>query len=368
MNLNTTLAISREYRKQILFLIFPFVLFLTYVSFFAIEKYRSTSTYVIRDLADSETLGMDLGIFGLGGSSKKLDAGIVVHYLQSMDMFQRIDQRFNLKAHYRSGQTDILERLIWAPSDEDFLEIYHKNLNIFPNASNGITTMTFESTDPQMARSILQYLLNAGEAFLNELNRKRVEKKVAFASSQLEANKAKLDAAIQVLEDFQNKHNMVDPSADMAVNNSIIANLETAIVQKTAEYNQLISYMSADTIDALKLKKEISELQSALKKTKSKLSGKDPARLNDLMFEFQKLKSDVEFAREVYKKTLVQYEVLRIDSLQEAKIFEVIATPTLPSRHVYPRRIYMTLVAVILILAGYKIFMLVGAVITDHKD
>lgn len=368
MSINLTSALSKGYRKQFLFLILPFVIFLTYAEFFAIEKYRSASTYVIRDLSTNETMGVDLGIFGVGGSNQQLDAGIVVHFLQSMDMFNRIDNRFSLKARYRSAQTDILERLIVNPSAEDFLDLYRKNLKIVPDASNGITIIAFESTDPEMAQSILQYLLESGEAFLNELNRKRAEKKIAFATSQLEQNKTKLDTAIQYLEDFQNKHRIVDPSADMAVKNSIIATLEASIVEKTAEYNQLISYMSPDTIDALKLKKHIAELKAALDRTKATLSGTNATRLNDLMFAYQKLKNDVDFATEVYKNTLVQYEVLRIETLQESKIFEVVATPTLPDGHVYPRRIRMTLTAIILILVGYKIVMLIWSVIKDHKD
>lgn len=368
MTVNLTSTLSKGYAKQILFLLLPFAVFLAYAEFFAVEKYRSASTYVIRDLSTKESMGVDLGIFGVGGSSQHLDAGIVVHYLQSADMFERIDQLFNLRARYRSGQTDILERLIWDPSTEDFVDLYRKNLKILPDPSNGITTIAFESTDPQTALSILQVLLDSGESFLNELNRKRAEKKIAFASTQLERNKAKLNAAIQALEAFQNQHRLVDPSADMAIKNSIIANLESSIVEKTAAYNQLISYMSPDTIDALKLQKYIEELKAALEKTRSKLSGADPSRLNDLLFDYQKLKSDVDFATEVYKKTLVQSEVLRIEALQESKIFEVVAAPALPDGHIYPKRLHMTLTAMVLILAGYKIAMLVWAVIKDHRD
>ncbi len=359
---------ENRYLKPTLLIAFPLAIILVYLFAIAVEKYRSTSTYVIRDLSTKETMGVDLGIFGVGGSSQQLDAGIVVHYLQSADMFARVDQRFDLKGRYRSSQTDIRERLVWDPSNEDFVDLYRKNLKILPDPSSGITTISFESTDPQTALSILQYLLESGEAFLNELNRQRAEKKIAFASSQLERNKAKLDNAIQVLEAFQNRHRLIDPSADMAVKNSIIASLEASIVEKTAAYNQLVSYMSPDTIDALKMQTHIGELKAALEKTKSKLSGADPARLNDLMFDYQKLKNDVDFATEVYKKTLVQYEVLRIEALQESKIFEVVAAPTLPDGHVYPKRLHMTLTAMVLTLIGYKVAMLVWAVVKDHKD
>jgi capsular polysaccharide transport system permease protein len=358
----------KKYFKQIVFLIVPFALFLIYIGFFAVEKYRSESIYVIRDLSTQENMGVDLGIFSTGSSGKKLDADIVVHFLKSMDMFSRIDARFDLKTRYRSEHTDILERLILNPVGEDFVELYRKNLNIVPNEGSGITTISFSSTDPRLARQILQSLLDAGEAFLNQLNHDTVEKRIAYLSQQLADNKNTLDTAVQALETFQNEHRIVDPSADLSAYHGIIAEIEADIVRKTSEYNQLLRYMSADTIDAIKLKNEIEEHKTALEKMKNRLSGPQEQHLNDLLFEYQRLKADVDFARQVYEKTLVQHELNKMEALQESKVFEVIAAPTLPDGHVYPRRIHMTITAMILILVGYKIALLIWAVIQDHKD
>ncbi len=354
--------------RRLLFILLPLSIVVAYFSLFANPKYRSESSYVIRDLSANETAGIDFGLFVTGASSQQQDASIVVEYLRSMGMLKDLNGRFNLKAFYSSNRTEPLERLYWFDSEEDLLALYRKNLHIIPDELSGITRIAFESTDPEKAIAILRFLLDAGETFLNRLNHQRAEKKIAFATSQLAENKAKLDAAILLLEKFQNQHNIVDPSADMAVKNSIIASLETSIVEKTAEYNQLTSYMSAETIDALKLAKQIEELQSALDKTRSKLSGADAERLNDLMFAYQKLKNDVDFATEVYKKTLVQYEVSRIEALQESKIFEVIAAPHLPDDYVYPKRPRIILTSLLIIVGLYKIVQLVWAVIKDHKD
>ena len=127
--------------------------------------------------------------------------------------------------------------------------------------------------------------------------------------------------------------------------------------------------MSPDMIDALKLKKEIEELQAALKKTKNRLLGGDKKNpLNELMFEYEKLKNDVDFATEVYKQTLVQYELNKIEVLQDSKVFEVISTPQRPDGHVYPMRLKMTVTAITLLLIVYYSAMLLWAIIQDHKD
>ena len=57
--------LSRLFRgseKTIFFIAAPLVLFIIYLSFFAVEKYRSESIYVIRDLSTKESMGVDLGI------------------------------------------------------------------------------------------------------------------------------------------------------------------------------------------------------------------------------------------------------------------------------------------------------------------
>jgi capsular polysaccharide transport system permease protein len=357
-----------KYLKQILLLILPFFLFLVYIGFFAVEKYRSESIYVIRDLSTKEDLGIDLGIFSAGTTGKKLDAVIVVHFLQSADMFNRVDAEFNLKDRYQSEKTDILERLIWDPAQEDFVSLYRKNLKIVPDEVSGITKISFAGTDARRAQEILQFLLNQGEVFLNRLNHETVEKKSSFLSQQLAENKKKLETAIQLLEAFQNKHRVIDPSTAVAAYQNIIAEIQADIVRKTAEYNQLRRYMSEDTIEVIQLKNEIEEHEVSLEKLKDWLSGPDKQHLNDLIFEYQRLQADVDFNKQVYEKTLVQHELNKMEALQESKVFEVIAAPTLPDGHVYPRRIYMTLTAVILLLIGYKIISLIWAVVQDHKD
>ncbi len=360
--------IVKAHGMKLIVMAVPLAVFLIYIAFFAVEKYRSESIYVIRDLATQQSLGVDLSLFGGGSSSSQLDSKIVVNYLQSMDIFNRVDRWFNLTARYRSEKTDILDRLIFNPTAEDYLDLFRKNLKIVSDEASGITTISFDCSDPELAQSILRYLLTAGEAFLNQLNHNTAEKKIAFLTEQLADNKAKWDDAVQAMEVFQNKHRLVDPSASLSTYHNIIAGIEMEIAKKTSEYNQLLRYMSPDTMEASKLKNEIEEQKAALDKMKNRLSGPEKQHLNDLIFEYQRLQSVVDFASEVYKNTLVQYEMNKMEALQESKVFEVIAVPSLPDGHVYPKRIRMTLTAIVLIFLFYRVVMLVWIVIRDHKD
>jgi len=177
------------------------------------------------DLSAKKDLGVDLGIFGSSSSSGKQDVNIVQEFLLSQDMLKKVNSKFGLEQYYHSAKTDILERLYNYSTEEDFLALYRKNLHILHDDLAGITRIAFKINNPQLAKQILEFLLKEGEAFINQLNRLRAEKKIAFAASQLSMNKSKLEQGIAHMENFQNQHRLVDPSADVAVQNNIIANI-----------------------------------------------------------------------------------------------------------------------------------------------
>ncbi len=359
---------NSNYRNQYLVILMPLLITITYLFVFSVEKYMSSTTYIIRDNHSKESFGIDLGIFGGGASSNKQDSGILEKYLNSYDTLNLVDKKFNLNQQFHSSKTDMLERLTLFSSREDLINLYRKNLSVVHDDITGLTTLSYMDPAPEQSRAVVSYILKLGEEFLNTLNRNNAEKKIAFIKEQLNLNKGKLDEAIDKLEQFQNSHKIVDPKADIEVQYAIIANLEKLLIEKNAERNQLANFMNHDSIDVSRLDGELKEIRTGLKKTRSRLSGEEKSRLNDLIFQFDQLKSEVDFTSEIYKKTMVQFEVSRIEALQEAKILEVITTPTLPDEYAYPKKLKTIATVFFLLLVFFKVTQLVIAVIQDHKD
>ncbi|NCC84813.1 MAG: hypothetical protein EOM03_11915 [Clostridia bacterium] len=346
----------------------PLCIALLYIFLIAVKLYRSESAFVVRDLSDTQTTGVDLGIFGLSTSSGNQDAYHVIEHLRSMDVLDQIDAAFKLRDRYTSFDTDILERLWPWSTKEDFLAIYRKHLIVAYDPLTNITRISFDSSDPDLSTKILTFLLDKGTSFLNELNKERAQAKTHIAQSMLEQNRDNMDQAIAKVEAFQVEHRLVDPNTDISTQSGIVARLEGELVAKTAELNQLRSYLNPDTFEVAKLRKEISEIKAALDKSKSRMTGQQQNKLNELVFEFQRLKAEADFAMKAYEQTLIQYEVARLEARKESKIFEVLYSPTRPDGHVYPNRIMLTLSAVFLIFAVAKIIQLLWAVVQDHKD
>jgi capsular polysaccharide transport system permease protein len=346
----------------------PLCIALIYIFFTAVKLYRSESAYVVRDLSTAQTAGIDLGIFGLNTSTGNQDAYHVIEYLRSMEVLEQVEAAFVLKKRYTSFETDILQRLWSWSSKEDFLELFRKHLIITYDSMTNVTHITFDSNDPRLARDVLAFLLEKGTVFLNTLNKERAEAKTRIAESMLTKNRASMDQAVSRVESFQVEHRLVDPNQAIATQSEIVAHLEGELVAKTAELNQLSSYLNPDTFDVARLRKEIAEIKAALDRSKSRMTGQKHEQLNELAFEFQRLKAEADFAMKAYEQTLIQYEVAKLEAQNESKIFEVLYAPTLPDGHVYPDRLVLTLSAIFLIFAVAKIIQLLWAVVQDHKD
>ena len=82
----------------------------------------------------------------------------------------------------------------------------------------------------------------------------------------------------------------------------------------------------------------------------------------------KKLKANVKFAIEVYKSALTQQEIVKVETIKESKILEIISKPNMPDGYSKPNKIEFFITALILIVLGYGVINLLLAVVKDHQD
>ncbi|VVS92364.1 hypothetical protein [Desulfoluna spongiiphila] len=354
--------------RDVLIIWIPLFLLGIYLVFYSSEQYCSSASYRILDNGAKKSTGVDLGFLGIGASLQNRDEGVMDTYLTSMDALNEVDKVFDLKSLYSSDELDVFHRLNHFSTREDYLRHYQKNIRLVTDQLSGLTLISVLDTDPERARLMVEYLLGLGERFLNDLNHKNAEKRIAFIKEQLEANNARLQECIAQLEAFQKEHGVLDPKADVEVQYAIIANLEQALVEKRGERNQLLTFMDENSVEIERLSGQIVEMETEVTKARMRLTGEEGRRMNALVFQYEELRGKIEFANEVYKQALVQYEVGRMEALQESKILEVITLPTTPEDYSRPKKMKWMLTAVVLLFLLSRISRLIFAVIEDHKD
>ena len=356
------------FKTRLSFLVL-FLLAVTYTMIIKSELYESKTTIMVRDLSSSSTASsLGLSLLGVGSSSQLQDSMVVQEYLLSLDTFLLLDKEFHLIEHYKSDKLDFLERL---PSDatmEKTLEFYQKRLLINYDETSGLLHLAYAHTDPKVAQDILEFMISSVEHELNEFNRRKAKKQLVFIEIEYDKNKKKMDRSSKVLEEYQNKHLLLDPENKASSSSAIIASLEATLTQKRIEYKTKSSYLNSDNYEIAQLKTEINEIANSLADAKKSLTGNSEGRLNKILFEYEKLKLQVEFDIEVYKNTLIQLETTKLDVSKEAKTLSVVSKPNLPDGYTYPNKpkVFVTLVIVMLLM--YGIFSMLGAIIRDHKE
>jgi len=352
-----------------LFFLFVFLGLNGYYMFVKSELYESKTALIVRDMGQTSaasSLGMSL--LGMGNSSQLQDSMIVEEYLQSLDMYKQVDKKFALTKHYKSDAIDFVERLPNDATTEQILEMYNKHLILFYDETSGILHISFLHVDPKKAQEILEFLVKRVDYQINEFNRRKAEKQLRFVENEYKKAKAKFDAASLAVEAYQNKHLILDPTAEATSKSTIIAELEAKLSQKKLEYATKKRYLNDGNFELISLKNQIKEIKRSIANAKKKLTGHQKNRLNKVVFAYEQLKMQLEFATEVYKNALLQLETTKIEVAKNNKTLSIVSKPNLPDGYTYPNKPRVFITILILTLLAYGIFTMLGSIIRDHKE
>lgn len=361
------MKIFKNIRFIILFLL-PLLVGTFYILFVQTQLYESASTVLIKDLKPTASSSNFLAALMPNSSSNLQDSKLIEKFIYSAEMFHKVDQHFGLRQHYQSEALDPLERKYTFSSLEDFIKLYQKRLLVTYDELSRTLDIDFLHTDAKQARAILEYIVQQAEEKLNMYDKENGSELLNFIKKQEQQNKKILLQAIETLLTYQNRHRTIDPSLDIKAKSAILSSLESKVIQKELEYANLKQYMSANSIELRTLKGEIESLKMKLNEIRSQLSGTNKGELNENLFEFETLKSDVEFAKERYKQTLIQLDMAMIQATQNAKNFIIITQPTLADEYTFPKKLKSIVTLFLLLFMIYGIVSMIYSIIKDHRD
>ncbi|SFV58516.1 Capsular polysaccharide export system inner membrane protein KpsE [hydrothermal vent metagenome] len=361
------MKILKNIRFLLLFLL-PFTLISYYILFVQTELYESSSTVLIKDLKPSSTPTDMLTALMPTSSSNIQDSKLIEKFIYSTEMFRKVDKKFSLKEHYMSNKLDFLQRMYSFSSSEDFLKLYKKRLVISYDELSNTLDIACLHTDPKRAKEMLQYIIVEAEKKLNMYDKENGNELLDFIKNQEKQNKKVLLHSIETLLAYQNDHKTIDPSIDIRAKSTILAEMEKKVVQKDIEYANLKQYMNTNSIELKTLSAEIKSLKKKREEIRSELSGVSKNELNEDLFEFETLKSDVEFNKERYKQTLIQLDMAMIQATQNAKNFIVITKPTLAEDYSSPDKVKNIITLFMVLFMIYGIISMIYSIIKDHRD
>lgn len=336
----------------------------------ASDRYVSEVSVLVQrtDQLTGQQFDFSTLIAGAGVSSRP-DQLLLREHLLSVDMLHKLDAELDLRAHYSDPQRDWVSRM-WGADRE--LEWFHRHYlsrtEIEFDDYAGVLRIKAQAYDPETARAISRILVREGEEFMNRMAHELAEVQVAFLAGQVDEAQGRVMQARQALLEFQNVSGMVSPQAAAESIAAIIARLESQRTDLQTQLAALPARLDADHPNIVRLRQSIDAVDRQIARERAKLASPQGNALAFTVEAFQRLEMDVSFAQDIYKTALVALERGRMDATRTLKKVSVLQEASLPEYPLQPRRIYNTIVTLLLGLVLAGILKLLESIVKDHVD
>ena len=337
---------------------------------FASDRYVSEANVIIRKTDSVGAATFDLGMLVSGVASvDRANQLLLRDYLLSIDMLKKLDKSLDLRTHYSSSEHDLVSRMWFQDASmEWFHKHYLSRVQVEFDEFSGVLRIKVQAYEPEMAQAITQQLVQEGERYMNVLGHEMAQVQVDFLVTQVDQAQERFQKASQDLLNYQNKAGLLSPQATAESINAIVAALEAQRAQLQTQLASLPKSLDRDHPNILMLKQSLKAVDTQIKEEKLKLATPSGGTLNTYVEEFYRLEMNVQFTQELYKSSLGALEKGRIDATRMLEKVSVLQSATLPEYPLEPRRLYNTLVTLLLALILAGILKLLKSIVLDHVD
>lgn len=335
------------------------------------DRYVSQTVMVVKQIDDRSASMATVGLGALlGASSTSIeDAYFLKEYIQSYDMFARLNERMKLQQHFVGDQKDWFFRLAPDASREEVLAYYKKRVSLRVDEKLTILELTVQGFDPETTYQISRAIISESERFINDLSRQLAQEQLKFSEGQLSQATERLRLAREALLNYQNSNQMLNPTANAESVSQLIATLRANLAELQTQERTLLSYLNPDTPQVIALRSQISAVQQQINSEQAKLtSNQGGTRLNRQALQFETLKAEAEYSTDIYKIALSALENARLETSRKMKSLVLLTSPQLPDEALYPRRGYILFTIFLIASLIYGLIQLTFSVIREHRD
>lgn len=319
--------------------IIPSLLASIFFCFFASDRYVSGAGFTIRKINYSPQSDLIGSVTGLpSGSSSISDSYIIVKFLNSRDMLERISKNFNLSEIYGRSSIDFISRMRSGLKIEQVLSYWNKRTDSDYDPTSGIINFEVTTFDPVSSFEIAKFIHREVEMLTNILSEKAKSDSLKFANEEVSIAEDKLLNARLDIRHFRSDNNAVDISALSSAQLELLSDLEkqlSNILSRTEVLRGTLDY-DAPSIKALEAKSKAIELQILSKSGGLKITGRDE-KLSSLLSQQEVLESKKEFAESLYLSALKSLDNARKDTAKNQKYLATFSFPYLPEHPAFPR-------------------------------
>lgn len=342
----------REKRRRILAasymlcVLIPALVGTLYYAFLASDRYVSGAGFAVRGInagVGGDFLGAVTGLANTGSTTS--DSYILLHYLKSRDIVERLQQDLPFRAIYADSGGDFLSRLDSALDIEHVVEYWNKRIHTAFDSTSGIITFEIEAFTPEDAQRLAARVLVHARELVNELSSQARQDSVAYADAEVNRAELRLTTALGALRRFREGENVLDPAGAARIELELIGGLEKQRAEVRARIAALKGSVDADSPSMRNLKRQAEALDKQIKERRSAIGTEDGAAgaqgtaLTGQLAEYETLEVERNFAQQAYTSALASLEKARVESDRRQRYLAVYSSPAVPQYALYPRRL-----------------------------
>lgn len=340
-----------------LVILLPLALTALYLFGMARDQYASLTGFTIRQEETSSASDLMGGLAHVFGGGSPGNADLLFEYVQSQEIVERIDARFDLMGHYTADWPADPVYSLWPTATiEDLVWFWGRMVNVTYDKSSGMMLAEVRARDPQSAQTIARMIVEESEVMINRLNETARRDTTRNAEADLDAAVARLRVAREALAEFRVRTQIVDPQADIQGRLGVLNNLQQQLAEALIDHDLLLQTSEASDPRVRQAQRRIDVVRNRITEERRTFAEQDvtvdQTEYPRLIAQYESLLVDQGFAETTYQAALMALDAARSNATRQSLYLASFIQPTFAQRAAYPDRV------VILALAAFFLTLL----------
>jgi capsular polysaccharide transport system permease protein len=342
------------------------VLLFLYLFVIAARLYVSETNFTVRGREQTSQPTLLSSITGMG-TTAITETAEVESYIESQQMLNKLDKKFDLRRLYSRPRLDLLNWMPRNASAEDFLKFYNRMVQVKIDHETFLVTVEVRSFDKNSAHDIAQAILDNTAEYVDHLSRNIRNDTLKAANVELAQAETAVKASRLAMTQYRTSTGLLDPVAIASAQTSQISALQQQIVQAQATRASLATYSTPNAPAMAQNQALINSLQAQIKALQDKLTSTRSGAMAQRLYEYEGLAVTNDYAEKRLVAALQAYDAARALADQRERFVVRVTEPNMPDKPTLPTRWLDFIEAMIIAIAAYGILALSIAGIRDHQ-
>jgi capsular polysaccharide transport system permease protein len=336
----------------------------------AADQYASYVGFSVRKEEAGSPLDLIGGLAAISGSSSA-DTDILYEYMQSPGLVADIDAELDLRAIWSRAPADPVFAYAAPGTIEDLVDHWQRKVRVSYDSGTHLIEVRVLAFDPDDAQRIARAVFTRSGQMINALSDIAREDTIRHARTDLEQAEARLSEARATMTAFRNRTQVVDPTADVAGQTGLLAKLQEQLAEALITVDLMAPTMPARDHRLLQAEARVRVIEARIAAERQKLGlgadGGDTAVFAEVVGEYDRLQTDVEFAGESYHAARAAFDAALAEARRQGRYLAAHIAPTRAESARFPQREMLLGTITVFLLLLWGTIALVAYALRDRR-